>query len=188
MRKQQTTNAIYYVSCQIYWPDEEHIVEIALGGQQYANPDMLVVKYSSLGEGREYADPVEAAKAAIAIKDAWNADLRQDLSNYTNNGEGRITCPQAQVAHGATMGDTMPFEGESDEDVLKWAAERLANLECCDRIGCGTPLQNGSVYHLVDDPDDARFCSEYCAEEQARLDRQMDEEEDEANWSGDTSP
>jgi len=102
----------YFVSRQCYWPDGQLTVEIAGGGLDYANPDMLVEKYKHLGEGREYEDPMEAAEAAIEIARAWRMDAPDE----------RIS-----VATGCTMGFTMPFEPSSQKKVLAWARKLRKN-------------------------------------------------------------
>ena len=84
----------YFVSRQCYWGVEDpYVVEVASGGLDYANPDMLGVKYKRLGEGKEYLDPREAVQAAIAISRAWTETDGAPLP----------------VAYGATGGMTMPL-------------------------------------------------------------------------------
>jgi len=139
---------MWFVSRQCYWgvdPDEAHVVEIAAGGLDYANPDMLVEKYA--GEGQEYEDPREAVEAAIEIAKLWKSD-----NPKLNIG----------IAHGFTGGCTMPFEASEIKDLRKWAQEAYNNLPKCDR--CGEILKKNSTYFLVDDPDAGSFCSESCAE------------------------
>jgi len=97
----------YFVSRQAYWPESRLAVEISIGGLEYANPDMLVPRYEHLGEGLEYGDPREAAKAAIAIAKAWSQD----------DGE------EVPVAYGCTLGFTMPFQPSPEEEVLAWAEQ-----------------------------------------------------------------
>ena len=66
---------MYFVSRQCYWgvePDEQNVVEIASGGRDYSNPDMLVEKYA--GEGQEYSDPREALEVALSIAKQWKQD------------------------------------------------------------------------------------------------------------------
>lgn len=135
----------WFVSRQSYWgvePEDQYCVEIARGGLIYTNPDMLVSKYD--GEGEEYADPREAVEAALKIRDAW----KKDDPDLTIN-----------VAHGATMGFTIPFEGDGDEALKKWAETEYENLPKCDQ--CGELIEE--EYKLFD-YEDFKFCREYCAE------------------------
>jgi hypothetical protein len=134
---------MWFVSRQCYWPDGQNMVEIAEGGLDYANPDMLVSKYS--GEGTEYEDPREAVTAALEIAKQWKAD-KPDL--------------EIEVSYGNTMGFTMPFEGSDEKELREWAEKRYKELPKCDRCG---ELIKGNGYILCDDPD-YKYCSEYCAE------------------------
>jgi hypothetical protein len=137
----------WFVSRQCYWgvdPDEQEVVEIASGGIDYANPDMLVAKYA--GEGEEYSDPREAVNAAIVIAEQW----KLDKPDYV-----------ISIARGCTGGYTMPFESDDVENLKKWAIETYEKLPKCDR--CGEILQEGSTCRLTDDPDYGEFCSENCA-------------------------
>jgi hypothetical protein len=138
---------LFFVSRQHYWGvDEEdaYIVEIAMGGTDYANPDMLTPKWRHLGEGKEYTDPKEAVEAAIRVCDAWRA------SGETN----------AKVAMGSTGGNTLPFEPKEYEEARKRAQELYDKLPKCDQCG-----------DLIDSDDetytnemDETFCSEVCAD------------------------
>lgn len=93
----------YFVSRQMYWPFGDKVIEIAEGGVDYANPDMLVVGFPELGEGVEYDDPREALEAAFRIRDAW---------------------PGSRIEVGCTHGYTMPFEEHpSDEELREWAKD-----------------------------------------------------------------
>lgn len=137
----------WFVSRQCYWgvePEDQNVVEIALGGIDYANPDMLVSKYP--GEGEEYNDPREALQAAIAIAETWKKDKPQLVIN---------------IAHGATGGNTIPFEASGMEELKSWAEKAYQSIPKCDQ--CGDPLPE-HPYFLVDDSDAGKFCSEYCAE------------------------
>lgn len=135
------------VTRQCQWPEGQLVVEISSGGIDYTNPDALVAKYP--GEMEIYDDPQEAAKAAIAICEGWRRD----------------GAPEAQVAHGATGGMTLPFEPSSYEELREWAKRERDRLPKCDRCGGILPED---PYRLVDALDDERFCSEYCAEERYR--------------------
>jgi hypothetical protein len=137
----------YFVSRQKYWPEGDRVVEVAGGGLDYANPDMLVEAYPDLGEGKEYIDPREAVKAAISIRDAWKID----------------TPYQVRVEVGYTGGWTMPFAEEpTDEELLEWAENQFQDLEKCD--ACGIVLEDGRLWGNELSPD-SKFCSETCADE-----------------------
>ncbi len=139
----------WFVSRQSYWgvePEDQNVVEIASGGLDYANPDMLSAAYKNLGEGQEYDDPRDALTAALAIRDAW----RKNKPHLV-----------IRVAHGCTMGMTMPFEGEEDEKALwEWANAAWEKLPKCDQCGGVLPKD-----HFTDcDSRELKFCSERCAE------------------------
>lgn len=141
---------MYFVSRQCYWgvdPDEQNVVEIASGGLDYANPDMLVEKYE--GEGTEYTDPREALEAALEIAKQWKRD-KPEL--------------KIGIAHGFTAGYTMPFEPDSKKQLKKWAQEAYDSLKKCDQ--CGEVMGKES-WHLTEDPDLGDFCSESCCDKAA---------------------
>jgi hypothetical protein len=121
------------------------VVEISVGGFDYANPDALVTQFARLGEGETFLSPVAAVEAAIAICRAWRKDGAR----------------RAKVAYGATGGMTMPFDPCTYKEARKWAAKREAVLPRCDR--CGELLPEN--HFTVPDLDDERFCREFCAEE-----------------------
>ena len=136
----------WFVSRQSYWGvDEEEgtIVEVAQGGLDYANPDMLGAKWPHLGEGKEFSDPREAVTAAIAICEEW-----------------KKTNPNARVAMGATGGNTLPFEGQEYDVLHKRAEDIYEKLPKCAE--CGDLLGDETFTH--DYADDDKFCREYCAE------------------------
>jgi len=136
----------WFVSRQSYWgvdEDEANVVEIAAGGCDYANADMLVEKYD--GEGQEYHDPREAVEKAIEIAKAWKKDQPK---------------LKIGIAHGFTGGYTMPFETSDIKDLRKWAKEAFEKLAKCDQCG---GLIEGDGYVLHGEPD-LKFCREYCAE------------------------
>lgn len=138
----------WFVSRQSYWgvdPEDQYCVEIAFGGLDYANADMLIEKYD--GEGQEYSDPREAVNAALQIRDQWKKDEPQLIIN---------------VAHGFTGGSTMPFEGDKDEALKVWAEKKYLELPKCEE--CGTLIDEKEHYINLDYPDDGKFCSEYCCE------------------------
>jgi hypothetical protein len=138
----------FFVSRQRYWgveDDSAHVVEVAMGGLDYANPDMLSVAFKKLGEGKEYNDPKEAVEAAIAVCDAWRA-----------SGE-----PHAAVALGATGGNTLPFEPQ-DYDTIRHKAQQLYDklpkcTQCNEVLGKNTFTHDFAV-------DEEEYCSERCAE------------------------
>jgi len=137
----------FFVSRQQYWGVEEEegtVVEIAYGGSDYANPDMLGAKWPRLGEGQEFSDPREAVEAAIAVCNAWRA----------------AGCPHAKVAMGSTGGCTIPFEPKTYEECQARAEEIFEKLPKCDE--CADPLGKDTFSHDLD--DDSKFCSEHCAE------------------------
>lgn len=132
----------YFVSRQIYWPESEYTVEIASGGLNFANPDMLCAKFA--GEGKEYTDPREAVEAAINIRNAWS----------------KITDESIGVAHGCTGGMTMPFEASEESELHEWAEKEYEKLPKCSH--CGDLLGKEKFCHDFSDGD--LFCSENCAE------------------------
>lgn len=141
----------WFVSRQDYWGEENPLaVEIAAGGIDYANADMLGVVYRSLGEGEEYDDPGEAAAAAIAIAEAWRRDSGRPADEIT-------------VRVGYTGGMSISFEEGSDDEARAWAERTRAMLPACPHCGklmgserwvpCGVPVD-----------DDEACCSEWCCE------------------------
>ncbi len=137
----------YFVSRQSAWPQGSLYVEVACGGLDYANPDMLAVGYRSLGEGNEYHDPREAVDAAIAICRAWRRDHRG---------------VRIDVRVGHTMGFTAPFEPGTFRQALAWARDVAERLPSCAH--CGELLERLTYRHALAE-DGERFCSEYCADE-----------------------
>lgn len=137
----------WFISRQCYWgveKDEANIVEIAQGGLDFANADMLVSKYA--GEGEEYTDPREAVTAAIEIAKQW----RQDAPDLTIG-----------IGHGYTAGMTIPFEASDSDELIKWANETWEKLPKCSRCGEVLPEE----YYIL---EDEKLCSEYCHEERSR--------------------
>ena len=135
---------VYFVSRQMYWYSGEQCVEVAQGGLDYANADMLVAKYQ--GEGREYQDPREAVAIAIDICKAWRKDLRSS---------------KPYVSIGATGGFTIEFERKTFKECIKRANEVFEKLEKCAH--CGDILGKNTYSH-DECFDDEKFCSENCAE------------------------
>lgn len=147
----------WFVSRQQYFgvePEERYMVEIAAGGLNYANADMLVSKYS--GEGQEYADPREAVNVALEIAEAWQKDKPEIVVN---------------VGHGATGGMTMPFEGSEKDELIAWGEETWEGLEKCP---CGEVMEGAKEWYRIgtftsggfypDDSDVTKCCSERCSE------------------------
>lgn len=137
----------YFVSRQNYWgvePEEGTVVEIAAGGLDFANPDMLVPKWKNLGEGQEFSDPREAVACAIKICQAWR------LAGEEN----------AKIACGFTGGNTLPFEPKAIEELEAWAEATYEKLPKCDC--CGMLLGKETYGHEYS--DGYPFCSEYCSE------------------------
>lgn len=142
----------YFCSRQSYWPAGENVVEIAAGGLEYSNPDMLSDlpdhTYGKLGDMLETMDPREALEAAIAIRDEWNR----------RGGNARIEV-------GFTHGCTIPFEEHpTDKQLQEWAEAAWAETPKCAK--CGDPLPGEDWYYIPEiGVEDLWFCSEYCADE-----------------------
>lgn len=141
----------WFVSRQHYWGVEEGedlVVEIAYGGVDYANPDMLSDPgnvYYKLGSGQEYTDPREALAAALAVREEWRKRMPEDT---------------IRIETGCTSGNTIPFMGfPDDDDLKKWADDSWETLPKCDV--CGGVRHE--TYHLAEDPFGSAFCSENCA-------------------------
>lgn len=143
----------WFLSRQHYWPDGDLAVEIAKGGLDYANPDMLGTIFPELGEGVEYTDPREALKAALAVRDAWNVCLEKDREE-----------DRCRVEHGYTGGYTMPFSSyPTDKELQEWAEKEWESLPKC--VKCGELMPEGGEYYAVEYGDEPRFCSQVCLEE-----------------------
>jgi hypothetical protein len=135
---------MYCVTRQCYWPDGEYVVEIAAGGINYCNPDALVAEYD--GEFKEFVDPVKAVDAAVSILRQWRKDSHKRI----------------RLAHGYTMGMTMPFEPSTIKETYAWAKKASESLERCDR--CGKIIEE--KWHNEDSQwTGFYYCSQYCAEE-----------------------
>jgi hypothetical protein len=137
----------FFVNRQQYWGQEDSdrmFVEIAVGGSDYANPDMLNPKYS--GEAEEYTDPREAVKVAFEIQRKWQLDAPNETIN---------------VGYGYTGGATMYFDACTLEDATQWAETRYEKLPKCAH--CGGVL--GSETWTLECTDDDKYCRQYCAEE-----------------------
>ncbi len=150
----------FFVSRQKYWPDGTPVVEVAVGGLDYANADMLVARFKSLGECEEFTDPIEAVEAAIRVCDAWKA--------YSETS--------AQVAVGSTGGMSIPFEPGSYEYAREWAEKVADKLPRCS--GCGDVI--GEETYRADDWSGDLFCSDTCAQ------KEIDYQDDQARDDPDT--
>ena len=137
----------YFVGRQMYWPDGTLVVEIATGGLDYANPDMLGVKYRQQGEGKEFNDPCEAVESAIDIVKVWRKDEPKK---------------HISIAHGCTGGFTLPFEPGTFEESRAWADKTFEALPKCDQ--CGEILPDNYFFHVDFGEDFGKFCREYCLE------------------------
>jgi len=131
----------YFVSRQKYWSTGDLVVEVAVGGRDYANPDMIVPQYP--GEAEEYQDPRKAVAAAIKIADVWKV-----ASGH----------PEIEVRTGFTHGFTAPFESVSYEEAQVWAQKQYEQLEKCE--ACGVLMEEGWYTNSF---GDGKFCSERCA-------------------------
>lgn len=139
---------LWFVSRQTYCAyGENYVVEVAQGGRDYANPDMLVEKYP--GEGEEYHDPREAAKNAIEIAKRWRADDPDKI----------IT-----VRVGFTSGMTLPFDEGTDEQTSAWGEQTFTAMPKCPNCGklMGTDRWTPTDFHV---PPEEGCCSERCANE-----------------------
>lgn len=182
----------YFVSRQIYWGIDsepfredgkyedatycQHVVEVAVGGQDYANPNMIAERWSRLGEGNEFEDPREAIEAAIQIRNEWkkNPPLGDE--------DGKPV--RIEVVFGSTGGNTIPFEvtlKTGDDDIERASDEELQakgeriweKLPKCAE--CGELLGE----EKYGDPNLGEFncCSERCAEKHYGDPEGRDEEE-----------
>lgn len=131
---------------------DSHTVEIAIGGRDYSNPDMLVAKYE--GEGEEYSDPIKAVGVAIEIAATWKKESPKLRIN---------------IAYGNTGGYTMPFESSNQKKLKEWAKKLFNSLRKCDQCG---ELIEGDGWVLSEFPDQ-KFCQDSCAE---RFLNQVEEE------------
>jgi len=150
----------YAVTRQHYWGvDEPLVVEIASGGLDYANADMLCDdkdrKYARLGCDQEYTDPREALNAAIAVRDEWVKHPRYD--------ETEEPLPSPRIECGYTGGNTIPFEEyPSDDNLREWAEKEWEAIPKCDQ--CGEPLGKERFSWFGRDWEDDEYCSPTCSE------------------------
>lgn len=138
---------MFYVSRQ-HDCEGELFVELETGGLDYAGPDMLVDRYRHLGEGREYVDPRDAARAAVAIRAAWRVDEPGETIGLSIGSTGG-----GLVYH--TPSDP------TDDEVLAWGEDRAGTMpKCphCGEIADELDWRNGNSDWTGD-----KFCSEECA-------------------------
>ena len=148
----------YYVSRQCQWMTGNHVVEIAAGGLDYSGPDKLCDNYGALGEGLETNDPREAVKAAIAVRDAWNKDLK---AAYTA-GECGLSDPiSCHIEAGYNLDMITPTEEPTDEQLHEWAQKEWDDTPKCANCNAAVELP----YHIPELGEDTQFCSERCADQ-----------------------
>jgi len=156
------------------------VVEIAGGGLDYANPDMLSDTdntYGSLGDMLETNDPREALEAAFAVRDRWNEILALE-----EGGRGKR---HARIETGYTGGYTMPFEHyPTDKELRAWAEVEWEGAPKCEQCGKPLPERRDRVSLSFPYEDEGEFCSLYCAEQrydylmeaEARYTKELEEE------------
>jgi hypothetical protein len=176
-------NQKYFISRQRNWPDGDCLVEIAAGGRDYANPGMLAPRFP--GEGEQYVDPLEAAKAALQIAEAWRRDMKRMIRDrWPRRAHFQVRqmirdrikdLRSLGVGYGATGGFTMPFSASDREELMAWATRRHEKLIRCDR--CGDVIE-GSGFRPFSMPDHC-FCTEHCAEVyDSQFSEELDEDEE----------
>ena len=133
----------WFVSRQVYWPGGEHAVEVS-AGLDHASPGMIVVgKYKSLGEGKEFSDPREAAEAAILVRRAWARDLGKRI--------------------GLTFGDAdFGWEPRRQQELLAWADKVYEKAPKCARCGDVLGKERYTLTHPYE--EEGEFCSSNCAD------------------------
>ena len=159
----------WFVSRQNYWgvePDEALVVEIAGGGADYANADMLADTdglYRKLGCDQEYIDPRTAVNVAIAIREEW----------------ARHTDEPVRVEKGHTGGMTIPFlEFPTDEELHAWATKRWDEIEKCEN--CAEPVGDNFWYDPYD--QDMHYCSQLCCDQAMAAYYEDIRDDDEEDW------
>lgn len=158
---------MYFVSRQIVWPEGNKVVEVVSPGLDHAGPGMLTEKFKNLGEGQEFASPVEAFEAANQVRNAWRRLTDPDD-------------PEDDV--------TIEFMGETgtDEELGAKAEALEAKLPKCDQ--CGDVLPAKSKQYR-DYESGAVYCSRECADraaefeeaEQRRIDQEYDDQVDDGD-------
>ena len=135
----------YYVSRQNYYYSGQLAVEIAAGGIEYSGCDMLAGDWD--GEGH-YDDPRQAATAALELLADWRkrqpeADIRLAFGHNLDLIEGSADAT------------------DDGQELLAWAQEEYDQIPKCDRCG---GIITGPDWYLIDFSDEARYCSEACAD------------------------
>jgi hypothetical protein len=120
-----------YAVTRQHYISNDYVVEVAIGGLEYANPDALVPKYP--GEAEEYKDPRKAVEVAIRICKQW----RKDGCN-------------AKLAIGFTRGYTIPCEYVSFKQARKWAKQEYNSLPKCPVCGRITLEQNMACSYVCE--------------------------------------
>jgi len=145
----------YFVSRQVYWPEGQHVVEIA-PGFDHASPGQLVAHYKAQGEGQEFDDPIEAAEAAILVRRAWQKDSRKRI--------------------GLTFGDAdIGWDAHTQKELLAWADKMHEKVPKCDQCGEVLGSKRGDQWQHHDFPDET-FCSERCVEKMLEESAKLNEE------------
>lgn len=117
----------FYVSRQSYWhEDGTYAVEIARE-LDYSGPGALGVKYASLGEGCEFTDPREAAKAAIAVREAWLGDLCDRPRNEIP--DVALTLAMNDLVYPVTD------DGMTPDELIAWADKIAESMPRCEHCG-----------------------------------------------------
>ena len=126
-------------------------VEISRGDLNGANPGFIGAVYSNpslmfTGEGITYSSAVEAAKVAIAIRDAWEKAIRETVL----------------IGMGNTLKGTVPLAPKSPKQILAKAQMLDAIAKKCGCCGEVLPLFK-DLFRLTDSYFDDIYCSEACA-------------------------
>jgi hypothetical protein len=148
-----------FVSRQCYYYSGDYCVEIQLGGRDCAGPDMLVEKYRSLGEGKEFDDVREATEAAIKIRDVWQKHL--DAPQLEDEAKKVI------IGMGNSMGMGVGVEEDTDKNLRARAQKIFDKMPKCDECGGfrGTESFGHDFSLTVNDKEDRYpFCSEGCCD------------------------
>ena len=147
---------MYFVSRQIVWPEGNKVVEVVSPGLDHAGPGMLTEKFKSLGEGQEFASPVDAFEAANQVRNAWQKINRDD--------------------------DTVTIEflglTGTDEELGAKAEALEAKLPKCDQCGDNLPSERKQ---FKDRESGSVYCSRECADRAAEFEEEQRRELDREN-------
>lgn len=136
----------YYVSRQSnYYDGGKYSVEIA-AQLDVSGPGALVPHYERLGEGDEFDDPREAAKAAVAIAQEWGDEETQTIP---------ITLAMSGMIYATTE------DGMSPQETLDWGEKAYSELPLCEECGHHAGVEEWTNFETG---DTGMFCSEECAE------------------------